>query len=511
MVVPALVAGAAALFPVVYLIIRASEVDLATVVRLVFRQRTFDLLRNTVALAASVLGLCTVLAVPLAWLVVRTDIKGRRLITVLAATPLAIPGFVMAHALLGLGGYDGLVARLFDVVVPRPSGLVGAAVALSLYTFPYLFLNVRSALLGLDASLEESARSLGLGGLATFRRVVMSQLWPGLLAGWLVIALYVIGDFGAVALMRFETFSFAIYTQYTAAFNRGFASWLALILMLLTVVLVVAEWRLLGGKRYARVGSGVVRPGPLLPLGAYSVPSYAFVALVILAAIGLPVVTLGAWLILAPPGAALLASVSATFGRTAALAVPAAAVAVLFALPVAVVSARGRFGTGRLLERIVYLGYAVPPLALALAVVMFALRYTPGLYQTAPLLVGAYVVSYLALAIGPIRSGLLQVSPRIEEAARSLGRRRSTAFISTTLPLIARNLLAAGALVLMVTMKELPMTYLLAPTGYSTLATRVFGYTSEGMMAHAAPFAAAIVLFSSLFVGLVLTYEGRRD
>ena len=510
-VVPALVAGAAALFPVVYLVIRAAEADLASIARLVFRARTLDLLSNTLALTASVLALCTVLAVPLAWLVVRTDIKGRRLITILATTPLAIPGFVMAHALMGLGGYDGLLAQLFDVIVPRPSGLAGAAVALALYTFPYLFLNVRSALLGLDASLEESARSLGLGGGAAFRRVILPQLWPGLLAGWLVIALYVIGDFGAVALMRFETFSLAIYTQYTAAFNRGFASWLALILLALTVVLVLVEWRLLGGKRYARVGSGVVRPGSRLPLGRYAVPSYLFVTVVIVASLGLPILTLGAWLVLAPPGDALLASVVATFSRTAALAAPAAVVAVLFALPVAVVSARGRFGTGRILERVVYLGYAVPPLALALAVVMFALRYTPTMYQTAPLLVGAYVVSYLALAIGPIRSGLLQVSPRLEEAARSLGRRRSTAFLTTTLPLITKNLLAAGALVLMVTMKELPMTYLLAPTGYSTLATRVFGYTSEGMMAHAAPFAAAIVLFSSLFVGLVLTYEGRRD
>jgi iron(III) transport system permease protein len=310
--------------------------------------------------------------------------------------------------------------------------------------------------------------------------------------------------------MRFETFSLAIYTQYTAAFNRGFASWLALILLLITLVIVVAEWRLLGGKRYARVGSGVVRPGPRLPLGRYAAPAYVYVGVAILASIGLPVLTLAAWLVLAPPSGDLIASVVATFGRTAALAAPAAAIAVLFALPVAVVSARGRYGTGRLLERIVYLGYAVPPLALALAVVMFALRYTPSLYQSAPLLVGAYVVSYLALAIGPIRSGLLQVSPRLEEAARSLGRRRSAAFIGTTLPLIGRSLLAAGALVLMVTMKELPMTYLLAPTDYSTLATRVFGYTSEGMIANAAPFAGAIVVFSCLFVGLVIAYEGRR-
>lgn len=116
----------------------------------------------------------------------------------------------------------------------------------------------------------------------------------------------------------------------------------------------------------------------------------------------------------------------------------------------------------------------------------------------------------MALAIGPIRSGLLQISPRLEESARALGRGRFVAFASVTLPVIARNMLASAALVLMVVMKELPMTYLLGPTGFRSLSVRTFGYTNEAMLPEAAPFAAAIVLFSSLFVGLLLAYEGRR-
>src|SRR5690606_8574322 len=172
---------------------------------------------------------------------------------------------------------------------------------------------------------------------------------------------------------------------------------------------------------------------------------------------------------------------------------------------------RSRWIGGRLLERLVYLGYAVPPVALALALVMFAIRFAPGAYQTFPLLVFAYLISFLALAIGPVRSGLLQVNPRMEETARSLGRGRFMAFAQVVLPSIYRNVLAGGALALMAVMKELPMTYLLAPSGYRNLAVRVFGLTNEAMMAAAAPFALAIVLFSSLFVGLLLTYEGRRD
>ncbi len=210
-----------------------------------------------------------------------------------------------------------------------------------------------------------------------------------------------------------------------------------------------------------------------------------------------------------PPSLAQLSEVLATFLSTAALALPAAAITGLLALPVVVAAQRSRWFGGRLLERLVYLGYAVPPVALALALVMFALRFTPVFYQSFQLLIFAYVVSFLALAIGPVRSGLLQVNPRIEETARSLGRGRFQAFAQTVLPLLSRNLLAGGALALMMVMKELPMTYLLAPTGYRTLSVRVFGLTNEAMMAAAAPYALAIVLFSSLFVGLLLAYEGR--
>ena len=509
-IVPAVLAGAVTLLPLVYLVVRALEVDPATLVELVLRPRTLELMRNTASLAALVLVIGTAIAVPLAWLVVRTDIRGRRIITWLAVTPLAVPGYVMAYSLLGLGGYQGVLAQLFDVVVPRPSGLGGAVAALTLYTYPYIFLNVRSALLGLDTGLEESGRSLGLNQFQVIWRVVLPQLRPALLAGWLVVALYVLGDFGAVALMRFETFSFAIYTQYTAAFDRSYAALLALMLLAFTTVLVVLEVRLLGQRRYSRLGSGVARGGTRERLGPYAPLAYLFVVLALGTAVGLPVLTLLGWLALVPPGLEQLRAVIGTFVGTATLALPASIVTALLAVPVVIVGARSRWFGGRLLERLVYLGYAVPPIALALAFVMFTIRFTPAWYQSFGVLIVAYIVSYLALALGPTRSGLLQVSPRLEETARSLGRGRSRAFISTVLPLISRNLLAAAALVLMAVMKELPMTYLLAPTGFRSLAVRVFGLTNEGLMATAAPYAAAIVLFSSMFVGLLLAYEGRR-
>ncbi len=507
--VPAVLAGLVALAPLVYLALRAAEVDLATLDRLLLRPRTLKQLTNTVSLTLGVLALSTVIALPLAWLVTRTDIRHPRLITWLAATPLAIPGYVMAHSLLGLGGYGGLLDQFFGLSVARPHGLPGAILALTLYTYPYLFLNLRTALLGLDDSLAEAAQSLGYSRSRVALRVILPQLRPALLSGWLIISLYVLGDFGVVALMRFETFSFAIYNQYVSAYDRSFGAWLALAVVLLAVLILMTEGWLMNRRRLARVGSGTTRKARLVRLGRLTPLAWAFIFVALGSALLLPVLSLAGWLALAPPAAALLSQVRESFLHSASLAVPAALIAAVWAVPLAALSTRmpGRFG--KVIIRMVHLGYAVPPVALALAFVMFSIRNAQWLYQTHLIVVIAYVVAYQALAIGPVRSGLLQISTRIEEAAQALGRSPLAAFAQTTLPLLRGNILASAALVVMVTMKELPLTFMLAPTGTNTLSMRVFSRTSEGFLAEAAPFAAAIVLFSSLFVGLLIAYEGK--
>ncbi|TVR96390.1 MAG: iron ABC transporter permease [Rhodospirillales bacterium] len=497
------------LLPIAYLLLRALEADPALLGELVWRSRNLQLLLNTLALTFGVLAAATVMAFPLAWLVTRTDIAGARLITILGVLPLAVPGYVMAYALIGLGGNYGMMNQVFGIVMPRPQGLWGAVAALSLYTFPYLFLNLRAALSGMDRSLEETARSLGHGPWAVLSRVTMPHLVPALLAGWLVIGLYTLGDFGAVALMRYEVFSYAIYTQYAGAFDRIYAAWLSLMLIALTLCFVLAEPLLFGRRRYARVGTGTARPLPKVRLGPCRWLAYGFVAAVFLASIGLPVAILAYWLNLAWPPTGL-DQLGPVFLRSALAAGPAALGAAVVALPIAYLCVRYPSGLSRMIERAAYLGYAIPPLTLALAMVFFSLRSAPWLYQTLTLLIATYIISFLALALGPIRAALLQARPSLEEAARSLGYSSFGAFVWIVLPLVRRGALTGMILVFVIAMKELPITFLLAPTGYTTLAVTVFSRTSEAMLAEAAPFAAAIVLFSSLFVGVLLAYEGKR-
>ena len=496
------------LVPMVYLLARALEADLATLSDVVFRPRNFWLLKNTLTLTACVLFATTAIALPLAWLVVRSDIGFKRFHSIMGVLPLAVPGYVMAYALIGLSGYYGFANQFLGIRMARPEGLWGSTIALSLYTFPYLFLNLRASLMGLDPSLEETARSLGRTPWQTFRAVVLPHLKPALLSGWLVIGLYVLGDFGVIALMRYEVFSYAIFTQYSGAFDRVYAAWLSLMLMAVTIAFVLIDARL-RGRRYSRVGKGTARPCAPVRLGRYRPLAWAFLVGVYAASIGLPLVVLVYWMVQAGP-AINIAEVAGAFYRTTAIAFPSAIAAIALALPVVYLTVRFPSPFASALDRLVYLGYAVPPLAFALSMAFFALRAAPFLYQTLPLLLFAYCMTFLALAVGPLRSRMMQIGPRFEEVSRSLGRGPFASFMLTSFPLLRGSMVSGALLVFIMIVKELPITFLLAPIGYGTLATAVFSRTSEGMMAEAAPYALMIVLFSSLFVGLILRHEGRK-
>lgn len=510
LVLPALVVGIGTCLPALWLVLRALDADPAQVAQIILRQRNLVLMGNTLKLVAVVLAIGTALALPLAWLLTRSDMPRKRLLSFLMVMPLAVPGYVMAYALIGLSGYYGFSRQWLGLSLPPLRGLWGAGLALSLYTFPYVFLNLRAAFLGMDPALEETARSLGKSRWQIFRHVLLPQFWPALVASWLIVALYVIGDFGAIALMRYEVFSYAIYTQYSGAFDRTYAAWLALMLLALTVAALTGQRAVTRNRRHARTGTGAARQARPVPLGGWVWAAWAGIAAVALVSLGLPLLVLAHWMRLGI-GQMDWSVLAESAASTALIAAPVAVLAAGLALPVVLLSLRhdGRFA--RVIDRLAYLGYATPSLAFALAMVFFALQAAPWLYQSFALLAFAYVMSFLALALGPIRLGLMQIGKRQEEAARGLGASPGRAFARVVLPRLRRPIVAGGVLVFIMVVKELPIAWILAPTGFRTMSMNVFGRTVEGMMAEAAPHALAIILFSSLFVGLILKYEAGGD
>lgn len=486
-----------------YLVIRAFSGDLGTIGDLVLRRRNLVLLWNTVSLAVGVLMVTTLLAVPYAWLTSRCDIRFKGLFTIAGALPLAMPAYVLAYAWLSLGGDYGILFKEFGWRLPRMSGYFGSLVAIGSYTFPYMYLNLRAAMLAADPALEESGRSLGVSRTRLFYRVILPQLRPAWLAAAILVMLHVFSDFGAVSLMRFETYSYAIYLQYVASFDRIYAAWLALLLIGLTGAVLYLESRALTGFSQHRISPGNKRAPLMNSLGMWGIPSYTFMALTIGLTVMVPLATLITWIVqsTAPQSwPVLLKSTVNALG----IAVPTGLICCALAVPLAVFGVRHPGAFPKISERIVYLAYAMPSLALALAFIFVTLRTIPVLYQTTTLLVIALVVHFLAEAIGPIRTALYQSSPRLEEASRALGLGPMRTFFKVTFPVIKTGVGAGLLLIVLSVLKELPLTFLLAPAGFETLATNVWTFASEARFAAAAPFSIAIVLFSALLVRLLI-------
>ena len=486
--------------PPAYLLLRAGQAPDAAWE--VFTARsTLDLGVRTVLFAAVVTAAAAAIALPLAWLTTRSDLPGRRVLTVLTALPLAVPSYVGALVAISALGPRGLLQQALEPLgvdrLPSIYGFWGAAAVLTLFTYPYLLLTLRPAMLALDPRLEELSYGLGHGRWTTFRRVVLPQLRPALTAGGLLVALYALSDFGAVSLMRFDSLTRAIFVRYESSFDRGGAAALALVLSTLALALVTFEVWSRGRARYHSVHGGQ-RPPPAVRLGRWRWPALAFVVSVLALALALPAGVLGYWLV-----RGLAAGEAVTGVWDAALdsllgAGLAAAVAAAAALPVALLAVRhSRFPLSRPVEVLSYSGYALPGLVVALALVFVGINLGP-LYQSLWLLVAAYALLFLPQAVGATRVALIQVQPSMEDAARVLGRRPLQVFSTITAPLASRGIVAGAALVFMTTMKELPATLILAPIGFETLAVRVWSASSEAFFARAALPALVLIALSSL-------------
>ncbi|MDQ3938344.1 MAG: ABC transporter permease subunit, partial [Chloroflexota bacterium] len=236
-------------------------------------------------------------------------------------------------------------------------------------------------------------------------------------------------------------------------------------------------------------------------------PALAFCTAVVSLALLVPGATILFWLVRGLAQGEPLRILGTAAGNSLLAGTLAAVMVALMALPVAFLVVRHPGRLSAWVERVLYGAYAVPGIVLALAVVFLVLNVTPFLYQTLLVLVLAYAIRFLPQAVGPARASLMQVSPRLIEAARTLGENPAGAFRNITLPLLRPGLVAGMALVFLTTVKELPLTLLLGPTGFETLATAIWAAATEGFYARAAAPAAMLMVLSGATVALLFRAE----
>ncbi len=500
---------AAVMTPIVVLVIHSAGAGQEGIEYLL-RPRTLLIIYNSLALMLAATGLATLIAVPFAWLTARCDLPGRRYWLALGLAAMVIPSYLVAVTYSEALGPRGILQSLLEPFgvkrLPGIRGFVGATLVLGVVSFPYIALPLRSAMLNCDRNLEEAGYSLGLGRWRVFRQVTLPQLRPALSTGMLLAALYILSDFGAVAVMHYNAFTRAIFLQ-TDAFRMDKASLLALVLVVMAVSLLYLQSRATGRGRNFRIGSGASRQLETVRLGKWRFVAVVFCACVVLAGVVIPVVVLFNWLFGRHITNPIQIPLSLLASNTISVSVAAAVVVTLAAFPVALLATRRDRRVNRWLVNLAYVGNVLPGIVVALALVAFASRHMLALYQTLPLLIMGYAVKYLPLSIGATESAFAQINPRFEEAGRSLGLSRLAVLSRITVPLASGGILAGLALVFLNVMKELPTTLVLRPIGFRTFATRIWSAYDEAFLSSIALPGLVLIMVSAFALAIILRRE----
>ena len=511
LVIAGIIIALSMLVPLAYLAIRASDAG-PRLANILMSSRTLEVFANSTILVLVVTALSAIIAVIGAFLTVKTDLPGKKFWPVILTLPLAVPSFVGSFALIATFAPKGsalqnLLAPLGIDTLPSIYGWPGAILALTLFSYPYVFLTARSSLRGMDPAIEEVSRSLGYNIRSTLRHVTLQHLYPSIAAGSLLVAFYALSDFGTPGLMRFDSFTRMIYVEYQLGFDRSSAAVLSLLLVTLVAVILFFEHRVRSKASYYSLGPGTKRQPVLLKLGRWKWPALAFCGVIVTLALFIPIGVMFYWFFQGVAVGESYPNMGLITFNTIYVAALATLVIVAFALPMALLVVRFPGKSTSILERISYIGFAMPGIVVALSLVSFGANHLPMFYQSMGMLVFAYMVLFIPLSIGAIRSSLLQISPRVEEAARSLGLGQSRTLLTVTIPMAKTGLLAGAALVILTIMKELPSTLLLSPIGFKTLATQVWTGAESASFPYAAASALVLVAISAISVTIILSQE----
>jgi iron(III) transport system permease protein len=413
--------------------------------------------------------------------------------------PLTVPPLVVSFAWVSLGS--------------AMQGYLGAVVITTLTYSPIVFLLVTVAIRGLDPALEESARSLGCGWAATFWRVVLPHLRPAILGGSLLVLLDLLVEYDAYAALHVQTFSTAIFARYQAG-STASAAVLSCITTLLCILFLAGEARARHGANYTGVATGARRAPVRLELGRSKLPVVVALGALAAASLGVPIGTLVYWFSQSSEAGSAAASAGLHFLPAATLTsiglgFGAAAVALLLAVPLAVAATRYRSRFASMLERGSYLSFALPDLVGALALAYAAVHYVRPLYESVPLLILAYAILFVPLAVVAVRASLGQIEPRLEDSARSLGLSDLSVLRRVTLPLARPGLAAAGLLVFAFVLGDLTTAQVLLPPSMYTLMTQFSANASTVAFAAAAPYAAVLIVLALIAAAIIMYGYGR--
>jgi iron(III) transport system permease protein len=481
-----------------------------------------------VGVLVSIIGTCT------AWLVTTCEFPGRRVLSWALLLPLSVPTYIIAYAYLDILHPIGPVQTALrtalgigsprDFRLPDVRSMTGCILLLGFVLYPYVYLTTRAMFQTQAAGLIEAARVLGTRKAALFFRVALPLAHPAIAVGVSLALMEALNDIGASEFLGVRTLSVSIYTTWVTRSDLPGAAQIALVMLLVVVFLVLAErW----ARRHRRYAASTKRSHPLkrVPLRGGAAAG-AFVVCIVPIVVGF--VAPATYLVVESVKRIRFGGVSPAILQEVVntVAVSLAATVAVIALGL-VVAYAARLGRGEFLStasvRLASLGYAIPGTVLAIGILPLITGVDAILdevFQTfldvpsrlwilgsGTGLVIAYTARFLAISVGGIEAGFTRVPASLDDASRTLGKSAGSTLSRVHLPLIRPAVAAAALLVFVDIMKELPVTLLLRPLNFETLATHLYGEAARGTYEEAAIAALMIVAAGIIPVAIL----GRAD
>jgi len=500
--------------PIIFTLYNTATVDMQLWLRL-YETRLKVILPNTIKLLLSVGILITLIGITTAWAITRYDFKGKKIWEWALILPLSMPGYVLAYAYASIMAPGGVIQTLWinlfgnASMMPSLYSFWGVSLVLSLVNYPYVYLLTRASLLSQNVAYEEAARVLGASRFKRFWSVNIRMAYPGIAVGVALALMEVLADFGTVAILRYPTFTEAIYRQMTSRFDPAGASALSSLLVGLSFLMLVIERHFRGKRLYEQTRGKFKQYIPKKLDLKKTILVTAIILVGVSIAFFMPVSLIVKWSI----DTILKGAVDSRFIRftfnTLYVSTIGATLAVILALPSAYLYARYPNRMNKTLYYLSTLGYSLPGPVIAVGIILTFSLIFPWLQGSIVLLLMAYVVRFIPITLQSQESSISMVSRSMEDTSKTLGATTWRTFTKILLPLIKPGLLTGWVIVFVDCMKELPATMMLRPLAFDTLSVRVWMETAEALWEMAAPSALLIVL-SGLIPIVLMISKSRR-
>ena len=467
----------------------------------IFNTKILKLSFNTVSLILLVVTFSILISLPLAFLNVRSNMPFSRFLTPISVLPIALPSYVMATTQIEIWSKNGWVhnlLKLFFEMKTFPSfyGLVGSVFVLSLITYPYVYIGLAAMFRRFDYQMIDASRTLGDSSFATFRKIIFPLVKPTIVTGSLLVSLYVLSDFGAVSLLRYNTFTIAIFNRmYNSISNYGVLE-ISLLAILFCFIILFIESKTKNEARYfsnsnlsdlKKVDLGfwkwILLPISLLPL------IFGFI---------LPISVLIYWFIIGFGEDAGFREVVQPTINTIIISSVSALFITLVCIPLLITIKKNIRILSFMVDKVSYIGLSLPGVIVSMSLVFFCINYFDYIYQTFIVLVLGYFISFLPAALGPIKSSMTQIDPKLEDASFTLGAGKIKTYYNVIIKLASPGFIYGGVLVFILCLKELPATLILSPIGFQTLATEIWSNASEAFFIKTALASIVLVIIAGI-------------